>query len=69
MKAAAEAIEVENMLVETDAPYMSPIKGRRNTPCNVRVAIAEVAKLKGLEFEEVERVTEKNAVRFFGLKL
>ncbi|NJE60161.1 YchF/TatD family DNA exonuclease [Thermococcus sp. 21S7] len=67
--AAAEAIEVENMLVETDAPYMSPVKGQRNTPRNVRVAIDEVAKLKGLEFEEVERATEGNAVRFFGLKL
>ncbi|CAD5244540.1 YchF/TatD family DNA exonuclease [Thermococcus camini] len=66
--AAAEAVEVENMMVETDAPYMSPVKGQRNTPCNVRVAIEEVAKLKGIDFEEVKRITERNAVRFFNLK-
>lgn len=69
VKAVAKVLEVEDMLVETDSPYMSPVKGRRNTPCNVRVAIEEVAKLKGLEFGEVEGVTERNAVRFFGLKL
>ncbi|QDA31726.1 YchF/TatD family DNA exonuclease [Thermococcus indicus] len=68
VKAAAKALEIENIMVETDAPYMSPIKGDRNRPCNVRVAIEEVAKLKGLGFEEVEMVTERNAVRFFNLK-
>ncbi len=68
VRAAAEAVEVENMMVETDAPYMSPVKGQRNTPCNVRVAIEEVAKLKGLDFEEVGSITERNAVRFFNLK-
>ncbi|ASJ04825.1 YchF/TatD family DNA exonuclease [Thermococcus barossii] len=69
VKAVAKAIEVDHLLVETDSPYMSPVRGRRNIPCNVRVAIEEVAKLKGMEFEEVERITEGNTVRFFSLKL
>ncbi|HDZ36317.1 MAG TPA: YchF/TatD family DNA exonuclease [Thermococcus sp.] len=69
VKALTEAIEIESMLAETDAPYMSPVKGQRNTPCNVRIAIEEVAKLKGVEFEEVERVTERNTVKFFGLEI
>ncbi|MCD6372318.1 MAG: YchF/TatD family DNA exonuclease [Thermococcus sp.] len=69
VRAVAEAIELESMLVETDAPYMSPVKGQRNTPCNVRIAIEEVAKFKGIEFEEVERVTEKSTAKFFGLRI
>jgi len=68
VKAVAEALEIENILVETDAPYMSPVKGERNTPCNVRVVIEEVAKLKGADFEEVEGITERNALKFFGLR-
>ncbi|WP_297062496.1 YchF/TatD family DNA exonuclease [Thermococcus sp.] len=69
VKAVAEAIDVDYLLVETDSPYMSPFKGQRNVPCNVRVAIEWIAKLRGLEFEEVERETEKNAVEFFKLEV
>ncbi len=44
--------------------------GERNTPCNVGgVVIEELAKLKGLDFEEVEWITERNAVKFFGLRV
>jgi len=67
VKAVAEAIDVDNLLVETDSPYMSPFKGQRNTPCNVKVAVEWIARLQGLNFEEVERETEKNAIGFFNL--
>ena len=69
VRAVAEALEIENILVETDAPYMSPVKGQRNTPCNVKIAVEWISRLQGLEFEEVERETEKNAVEFFGLEV
>lgn len=67
VKAVAEAIDVDALLVETDSPYMSPFKGQRNTPCNVKVAVEWIARLQGLDFEEVERETEKNAIEFFNL--
>ncbi|AIF69253.1 deoxyribonuclease [Palaeococcus pacificus DY20341] len=69
VREAAEKVELEGILVETDAPYMSPVKGERNKPWNVSFAIREVATLKGLSFEEVEQKTEENTVKFFGLKL
>lgn len=69
VREAARVLEPEEILVETDSPYMSPLKGQRNKPCYVRVAIEEVAKRKEIEFEEVERITEKNAVEFFGLEV
>ncbi|CAI1493422.1 Putative deoxyribonuclease YcfH [Thermococcus nautili] len=69
VRAVAGAIDVDYLLAETDSPYMSPFKGQRNVPCNVRVAVEWIAKLQGLEFEEVERETEKKAVEFFALEV
>jgi len=68
VKAVAEVLDAETILVETDSPYMSPFKGQRNKPCYVRVAIEEIARLKGVPFDEIERITEENAIKFFSLK-
>ncbi len=69
MRATAEALEIENMLVETDAPYMSPVKGQRNTPCNVKVVLEEIARIKGMEFRYMEEITERNTTEFFTLRV
>ncbi|ASJ11085.1 deoxyribonuclease [Thermococcus sp. P6] len=69
VREVVEALEVENITTETDSPYMSPVRGERNTPCNVRMVVDAVAKLKGLDFEEVAGITEKNAMEFFGVDL
>jgi len=69
VREVAAAIDLGGMLVETDSPYMSPIKGEKNRPGNVRLVVEEVAGIKGLDFKEVEGTTDKNAVRFFGLRL
>lgn len=69
VRKAAMALEIDGLLVETDAPYMSPFKGEKNKPWNVRVAIEEIAKLKDMDFEEIEKETERNAVKFFELPI
>ncbi|WP_010477343.1 YchF/TatD family DNA exonuclease [Thermococcus zilligii] len=69
VKEAAEALPLESIVVETDSPYMSPYRGEKNYPWNVEYVVKRVAELKGLELEEVERATERNAIKFFGLKL
>jgi TatD DNase family protein len=69
VREVVKALDVENILVETDAPYMSPFKGERNKPYYVKFAIEEIAKIKDMSVEEVERITHKNAVRFFKLNL
>jgi len=58
---------LESLLLETDAPYLSPegFRGKRNEPLQVRLLAGAVADLKGLKVEEVERVTTENARRFF----
>jgi TatD DNase family protein len=69
VRKAAEVLPLESIVVETDAPYMSPYKGEKNYPWNVEYAIRRIAEIKGLEFVEVEKITEMNAVDFFGLRL
>ena len=62
-----EAIPLERILLETDCPYMAPEphRGTRNDSSNIPFVIAKIAELKGITAEEVERVTEENAVRLF----
>ncbi|AAL80983.1 deoxyribonuclease [Pyrococcus furiosus DSM 3638] len=69
VREVAKNIEIEYLVVETDAPYMSPYKGIRNKPIFVEVAIEELAKIKGMDKTEVEAVTEVNTIKFFSLPL
>ena len=69
VREAAEVLPLESIVVETDSPYMSPYKGEKNYPWNVEYAVKGIMELKGMEFKEVERATERNAVRFFELHL
>jgi TatD DNase family protein len=59
---------MDRMLVETDAPYLSPEPLRKqkvNEPALVRYVGAAVASIKGISMKDVDRVTTENAVRFF----
>jgi len=69
-KALIKEIELENMLVETDSPYLNPFNRKeRNEPSNVEELVKLVAVEKGISAEEVDKVTSKNAVKAFGLKI
>lgn len=60
-------LPMENILIETDCPYLSPepFRGSRNSPINVRYVAEKIAELKGLSFEEVANATTENALRFY----
>jgi TatD DNase family protein len=64
-----KAAPLDRLMLETDAPYLSPegLRGKRNEPANVRLLAAEVARIKELSIDEVARVTTDNAKRFFNL--
>ena len=59
------------MMVETDAPYLAPEgkRGQRNEPAFVVEVAKLIAEIKGISYEEVDRVTTENAVEFFQLCL
>ncbi len=63
------AVPLERMMVETDAPYLTPVpfRGKRNDSGYVHLVAEKIAQLKGLPVEQVERQTWENGVRFFGI--
>jgi len=65
----AKQIPLDKILVETDAPFLSPdpYRGVRNEPTFVRYVAQKIADLKHLTFEEVERVTFENTSKLFNL--
>lgn len=60
------AVPLERMMVETDAPYLTPVpfRGKRNDSGYVHLVAEKIAQLKGLPAEQVERQTWENGVRF-----
>lgn len=64
---AVRDVPMEQLVLETDAPYLAPVphRGKRNEPAYVRLVAEHLAAVKGLPFEEVARVTSENAVRLF----
>ena len=67
--AMAAAVPIERLMVETDAPYLTPVpfRGKRNTPLFVEYTARKVAEIKGMTFEETAEITRKNAMRFYGI--
>jgi TatD DNase family protein len=63
-------LPLDNMLIETDCPYLAPhpYRGRRNEPAYVRLVADKIAALKETPFERVAEVTTANASRLFGLQ-
>ncbi len=61
----------DRLLVESDAPYLSPVphRGARNEPAWVSLTLAKVAAARGVPAEDLGRVTCENAARFFGISL
>jgi TatD DNase family protein len=67
---AIQAVPVDRLLIETDAPYLAPVpyRGRRNEPAFVRQVAEQIAVVRRMEVDEVIHATGQNAVRVFGLK-
>lgn len=59
----------DRLLIETDAPYMTPVpfRGKRNTSALISYTAEKIAQVRGVTLEQVLRMTKMNAERLFGV--
>ena len=64
-----EAVPLERIVLETDAPYMAPVpmRGQRNEPAFVAYVLSKLAEIYGVDEETVSAVTTANVERVFPL--
>ncbi len=69
VKEVAKIIPLDKLLLETDAPYMTPVpyRGKENQPAYVKFVAQEIANLRNISFEEVAFRTTENAKKFLNL--
>lgn len=67
LKETVEYLPMDRILLETDSPYLSPVphRGRRNDSGNLPLVVTEIARIKGIAEDEVERITTENALRLY----
>ena len=69
LKEVAEYAPLNQILLETDCPYMAPVpnRGKRNSSLYLPEVVKTIAEIKGISCEEVVAVTESNALKVLNL--
>ena len=62
-------LPLENIMLETDSPVLSPNKEKRNEPANVIYSLEKIAEIKQFPREDIAKITTDNAIRFFKLPI
>ena len=67
LKEVVKMLPPKRMLLETDCPYLAPVpyRGKRNSSLNLPYVAAAIAEIKGMEAEEVIRITNENAKNLY----
>ncbi len=63
-----EEISLRNIILETDSPYLSPDRGKKNEPKNIPIIAARISEIKNVEIKEVADITTQNVMELFDLK-
>jgi len=60
-------IDLKNIVLETDAPYLTPVpfRGKRNESSYIKYVVQKIAEVKNISAKEVEKVTTRNAMNIF----
>ena len=66
-----EALDLSDLLIETDSPYLAPVpmRGKQNCPLYVEYVARKIAEIKGISYEEAADATFRNACEFYGIAL
>jgi len=64
-----EQLDLGNIVLETDAPYLAPVpfRGKRNECSYVKYVAAKLAEIKKMTIEEIANITTQNAIKLFNL--
>ena len=67
LRETVKKIPIENILIETDSPYLAPVpnRGKLNEPANVVFVAEKIAELKGVAVEKVAEITTNNFFTLF----
>ena len=67
LKEAVEFLPMDKILLETDSPYLTPVpnRGKRNSSLNLPYIARQIAELKGISYEQVVEITNRNARKLF----
>lgn len=69
LQSIAQALPLEKIIIETDAPYLSPVRGKRNESANVVHVAEKIAQVKNITPAMVAQITTQNSRRLFGLEI
>ena len=69
MKEVAQEVPLDKLVLETDAPYLTPVpyRGKENKPAYTKYVAEEIAKLREMSLEEIVDITTTNAEGFFNI--
>lgn len=69
MKDVAREVPLDKLVLETDSPYLTPVpfRGKENKPAYTRYVAEEIAKIRGVNVEEIIDITTRNAEEFFNI--
>jgi len=59
----------DKLLIETDSPYLSPVpfRGKKNEPSFIKYTLNKLAEVKGIEVENIKKITNDNFYKLFNL--
>lgn len=69
IKEVAKEVPLDRLLVETDDPYLTPVpfRGKENRPSYVKYVLKEIAEIKEMDYQELEKIVYENSLRVFHL--
>lgn len=67
LKEVVSGVDISNLLLETDSPYMTPVpfRGKRNEPYNIKYVAEAISDIKGISLDDVLKITSENAYKLF----
>ena len=68
LKDVIKEIGLDSIVLETDSPYLSPIRGNKNFPKNIKIIAEYIASLLNISVEEVSKKTTLNVKKIYNIE-